>query len=215
MHDTTERADSPRLVREATTWLADAISRAPDDAWDLPARGLTWTCRATAGHLLDDLVAYALQLAGARDGRGAQDDYLPVVPPRGGEDLMAVDPASGTAGIAVTVRAFGELFAATVAATGEDVRAYHPWGRTDRDGYTAIGLLEVLVHGWDLLGGLGLDDRVPEGPAAAAVARLFPDAPPGPPVDVLLWCTGRAALTGPEGTHPRRTHWRPDASARP
>jgi hypothetical protein len=39
--------------------------------------------------------------------------------------------------------------------------------------------------------------------SAGVLARLFPDAPGGDPVAVLLWCTGRIALPD----RPRRTRW--------
>ncbi|MGC4892848.1 hypothetical protein [Micromonospora sp. DT31] len=43
----------------------------------------------------------------------------------------------------------------------------------------------------------------PAGLCARVVHRLFPDAPDGEPVSVLLWLTGRAPLGG----RPRRTAW--------
>jgi hypothetical protein len=43
----------------------------------------------------------------------------------------------------------------------------------------------------------------PEELCAAVLGRLFPDAPPGDPVQVLLWSTGRADLDG----RPRLTSW--------
>ena len=42
------------------------------------------------------------------------------------------------------------------------------------------------------------------------LARLFPDAPSGDPVDVLLYCCGRAAL----GELPRQTLWQWDGTVR-
>lgn len=205
-------ADVAASVRSAVGWLADAVAGAPDDTWDRPAGTLEWSCRRTVGHVLDDLVAYALQVSAARHG-DAQDDYLPVVPPRGGEDLVTVDPESGTSGIVASLRAFGELFAAALDGMGPQTRAFHPWGLTDRTGYAAVGLLEVLVHGYDLLSGLGLPAEPPAGQSGLVVRRLFPEAPDGEPAAVLLWCTGRLDLPR-EGDVPlpRPSRWLPDAS---
>ena len=47
----------------------------------------------------------------------------------------------------------------------------------------------------------------PEPLCAAVLARLFPDAPEGDPVQVLLWSTGRAELDD----RPRVTSWIPKA----
>lgn len=206
--------DAAAAVRSAVGWLADALEAAPDDAWDRPAGTLEWTCRRTVGHLLDDLVAYALQVTAARHG-DAQDDYLPVVPPRGGEDLVAVDPDTGTAGVVTSLRAFGELFAGALDGMEPQTRAFHPWGLTDRSGYAAVGLLEVLVHGYDLLSGFDLPAEPPAAPSRLVVQRLFPDGPDGEPAAVLLWCTGRLDLPR-EGDLPlpRPSRWLPDASVR-
>jgi hypothetical protein len=85
---------------------------------------------------------------------------------------------------------------------GPDLRAWH-WGPTDATGFAALGVDEVLVHTWDITRGLAVDWRPPPDLSAAVLDRLFPDAPPGDPADVLLWCTGRIALPG----RPRLTSW--------
>ncbi|MFJ7159445.1 hypothetical protein ACIQUQ_31470 [Streptomyces sp. NPDC101118] len=66
-----------------------------------------------------------------------------------------------------------------------------------------MGRAEVLLHTFDITQGLGVD-WLPPAPRCVAVRdRLFPDAPPGDPADVLLGCTGRGELEG----RPRRTSW--------
>ncbi|MBO1750761.1 hypothetical protein J4G33_02990 [Actinotalea sp. BY-33] len=207
--------DAARLV-DAVGWLADHLLEVPEADWDLPAAGLEWTCRRTVEHLCDDLLAYALQLTGARASTWAREDYLPLTSPTGGADLVAVTTEAGTPGIVASLRTLGHLMGDTLAATDDDVRAYHPWGVTDRTGYAAVGILETLVHGHDLLTGLGTRPDLPAGPAAAAVRRLFPDAPTQAtatdPGLTLLWCTGRLPLALPGiTTRPRRDHWLPRA----
>jgi hypothetical protein len=60
------------------------------------------------------------------------------------------------------------------------------------------------VHTYDIARGLGSDWRPPAELCVPVLQRLFPDAPDGDPTDVLLWCTGRAAL----GDKDRLAQWR-------
>jgi hypothetical protein len=57
------------------------------------------------------------------------------------------------------------------------------------------------MHTYDITQGLGIAWLPSEPSCAAVVHRLFPDAPAGDPVQVLLWATGRAELHG----HPRQS----------
>ena len=70
-------------------------------------------------------------------------------------------------------------------------------------GFAALGVNETLVHTYDITQGLGISWLPPESLCAAVLARLFPDAPEGDPVQVLLWSTGRAELDD----RPRVTSW--------
>jgi hypothetical protein len=73
-----------------------------------------------------------------------------------------------------------------------------------------MGIVEVLVHTFDIAEGLDLSWRPPPDLCSPALARLFPEAPRGAPAEVLLWCTGRASL----GDRPRQAGWRWDSSVR-
>ena len=74
----------------------------------------------------------------------------------------------------------------------------------------SLGILEVLVHTHDIARGLDVAWVPPDELCDPVVQRLFPDAPPGSPAAVLLWCTGRAPL----GNLPRQTTWGWDSSVR-
>ncbi|MDT4892660.1 MAG: hypothetical protein QOE97_1695, partial [Pseudonocardiales bacterium] len=63
----------------------------------------------------------------------------------------------------------------------------------------ALGVNEILVHTYDIAQGLGVSWLPPELLVDALLARLFPDAPAGDPVQILLWSTGRAELDGQPG----------------
>jgi hypothetical protein len=157
--------------------------------WDVPAGSLDWSCARTAAHVAHDLAAYAGQLAARPAG-----SYLPF-------DLTL---RAGTAPreLLQVVAAAGGLLSSVLTTAGPDVRAWH-WGPTDPSGFAALGVDEILVHTYDITQGLRVAWRPPASLCAAVLRRLFPDAPAGEPVDVLLWCTGRAPL----GQRPRRTSW--------
>jgi hypothetical protein len=89
--------------------------------------------------------------------------------------------------------------------TSPEIRAHHVFGLSDAEGFTAMGLVETLVHTHDLAEGLGLAWNPPAGPCSRALTRLFPDAPKDTePWPTLLWSTGRGDLPG----RPRPTDWR-------
>lgn len=157
--------------------------------WQCRAGTLEWSCWTTAAHVAHDLLAYAGQVAGR-----PHDAYLPF-------DLVIRD---GTAprDVLRTVTACGRLLRDALAAADPAARAWH-WGPTDPSGFAALGVNETLLHTHDITRGLGIDWRPPESLCAAVLERLFPDAPEGDPVRVLLWSTGRADLDG----RPRVTSW--------
>ncbi|GHH81702.1 hypothetical protein GCM10018781_64890 [Kitasatospora indigofera] len=157
--------------------------------WHTPAGTLEWTCRETAVHVAHDLLGYAGQLAGRPD-----TGYLPF-------DLTV--PATATpAEVLQVVAACGGLLRSALATAAPGTLAWHH-GPCDPAGFAAMGVAEVLLHTYDITRGLGLPWLPPAAPCAAVLARLFPGAPAGDPVQVLLWSTGRAGLDG----RPRLTSW--------
>ena len=179
----------PTLVAAALAEVLRALRPHADKDWGVPAGALDWSCWRTAEHVAHDLLAYSGQLAAQPIG-----SYLPM-------DLT-VAPGTSPSGVLDVVQACGTLLRTAVAAAAPATRAWH-WGPTDADGFAALGADELLVHAWDIAQGLHLPWRPPGPLCAAVLARLFPDAPPGDPTDVLLWCTGRTPL----GALPRRTSW--------
>ena len=103
-----------------------------------------------------------------------------------------------------------ELLRLAVSAASPERRAWHPNGTSDPEGFAAMGVVEMLVHTYDITRGLGLEWTPPSELSAPVLARLFPGAPPGNPSGVLLWCTGRAALPN----RPRLDRWRWDSTVR-
>jgi hypothetical protein len=145
--------------------------------WQRRAGTLNWSCWKTAAHVAHDLLAYAGQLAAQPDSA-----YLPF-------DLVVRDDASPRDLLRIVAGA-GRLLSTALATSDPSVRAWH-WGPTDPSGFAALGVNETLVHTHDITEGLGIRWRPPESLCSAVLARLFPDAPAGDPVHVLLWSTGR------------------------
>jgi hypothetical protein len=179
-----------RDVDEAVAEMVRTLSPHVTEDWTVPAGSLEWSCWTTAAHVAHDLLAYAGQVA-ARP----TDTYLPF-------DL-SVRTGTAPREVLQVITASGGLLSAALATAGAHARAWH-WGPTDPTGFTAMGVGEVLLHTHDITQGLGVRWLPPGRMCTAVIGRLFPEAPPGDPGQVLLWCTGRGELNG----HPRRTSWR-------
>ncbi|WP_405096472.1 hypothetical protein [Micromonospora sp. NBC_01412] len=139
--------------------------------------------------LAHDLLAYAGQVAGRPSG-----GYLPF-------DLT-VSPAATPTEVLTVAATCGGLLATALDAADPGLRAWH-FGPCDPAGFAAMGVAETLLHTHDVARGLGVAWQLPDRLAAVALDRLFPEAPPGPPAQVLLWMAGRAEFDG----RPRRTSW--------
>ncbi len=170
--------------------MVRVLSRYTDQDWrTVPAGGLTWSCWTTAAHVAHDLLAYAAQVSAH-----PTTAYLPF-------DLSIRDSA-GPAEVLDVVTACAGLLTSMVTTADPATRAWH-WGPCDPAGFAAMGVAETVLHTVDITRGLGVDWTPPADLCAGVLARLFPTAPAGDPVAVLLWQTGRGELPG----HERLTSW--------
>lgn len=195
-------------VEYAAALAIAAFRRAPDDAdWSAKAGSLDWTCWETAEHLADDLFAYAGQIAAPIP---PVRRYVPFeyAGRRAGAPgvTVTVEPATGSEGMYEAITSTAGMLAAVVAARGPDVRGYHVSGVSDPEGFAAMGVVETLVHAYDIAIGLGVEFSPPDDLCDRTLARLFPEAPVGMPGwQALLWATGRGDIPG----HARRADtWR-------
>lgn len=169
-------------VEEAVEEMSSALMPHAHVDWQARAGSLDWTCWTTAAHVAHDLASYAAQVA-AR----TSDGYLPAG--------LVVERDATPQEVLNVATASGRLLSSAVADAPAGPVAWH-WGMSDASGFAAMGVAETLVHTYDITQGLGVA-WLPPGPLSQlVVARLLPDAPPGPPTHVLLWATGRGRLKG-------------------
>jgi len=98
------------------------------------------------------------------------------------------------------LEAAGRILALVARATPPDVRAFHPWGVADADGFAGMGCLEVLLHGKDLADGLGLPYEPPSEVCQKVLDRMFAhhkeQVAATDPWAALQWASGRGELDG-------------------
>lgn len=186
------------LSPDLLTALADETTRVLtpciEQDWSVPAGDLEWSCWQTGVHLADDYFSYASQII-AQPDKG----YLPVG--------VATEPGAEPFELLAVIDMCAELLRLATASASPSARGFHPMGISDAGGFLAMGLVEGLVHTYDLARGLGQRWSPPDELCVEPLARLFPEAPPrreAAPGQALLWCTGRIALEG----RPRLTEWR-------
>jgi hypothetical protein len=192
----TEIADLQAVARASVA----ALTPYTDLDWQArPAADLEWSCWQTALHMADALYYYAMQVV-----YGNPDGYLCTE--------LAPDDSATPERLLTAASAHANLLDGIARSADPEVRAYHIYGVSDPAGFVAMGVVETLIHTYDLVRGLNPADpwRPPAALAAPATARLFPDAPDGDPADVLLYCCGRAGL----GEKPRQAEWRWDGTVR-
>ncbi len=151
-----------------------------------PRGGCHGRAPQTADHLVDCLLFYAVHLARRADREVSQVRDGPYdEPPR---NLLGA--CTGAAAI----------LAGVCTSADATVRAYHPAGMADAEGFAAMGCDEILMHTFDIAAGIGVESTPPPGIAELAgrvVRRLFPWAPAGAePWPALLWANGRGDLPG-------------------
>ncbi|MEW2175062.1 hypothetical protein AB0890_01770 [Streptomyces sp. NPDC005406] len=205
--------DHDRWVLRTNDAWADALARAVTlalatlrpasagaEVWDAKAGSLEWTCWETAEHLADDLFFYGMQIGTPGLPPGT---YVPLEMhrqrPDGPVNMLQVDRASGPSGLLTALEGCGAMQVSLTRTTPPSARAHHASGTSDPAGFAAMGIVETLVHTYDIAFGLGLEFTAPDDLCAPALGRLFPHVERGnEPWPTLLWATGRGGLAGRE-----------------
>ena len=170
-----------------TTWL----ERHVDADWSVRAGSLDWEVRTTVAHIAGGITKHVTYLA----SRATRWSPLVVAPHPEADNANLVD--------GVRIAAAAQAFVASQ--TSPEARGFHACGMDDASGFVARAVIEILVHGWDVLQGLGAGEGYdpPAALCAAAVARTYPWVVSDDPWSTLLEATGRLgspewrALDGP------------------
>ncbi|MGY1815654.1 hypothetical protein [Blastococcus sp. SYSU D00820] len=164
--------------------VLQVLAGCPDDdpRWQDVAAPTRWTAARTVEHVADALVFYAGQVARRADRR------LPVL-----RDGRSAPPSEQLDNVLTGAH----VLAGQLRDLG-DGRAFHPSGRADAAGWAGMAVTELLVHGTDAAGALGIPLELPEDVCARTVARVFPwlDAAAATGGELLLAVTGRATVAG-------------------
>jgi Mycothiol maleylpyruvate isomerase N-terminal domain len=170
-----------------------ALQEVLDRDWDIPAAGLTWTCRETIEHVADDLFAYAGQIATTTPEVETYVAFDWYAEREGGpECTVHAERDRGNAGVVQILDACRGMLSALARTRPADVRGAHPYGLSDPHGFAAMGTVETLLHLYDVAEPLGLAWDPHPDVVRRALERLFPEAPPDEdPWRVLLRVTGR------------------------
>jgi hypothetical protein len=174
----------PDLPLAAARETLPVLSKATGSDWSQLAGETDRSARETLDHTILAVTGYAGLLIAQPTNR-----YIAM--------RTGTEPRSSIAECLETLEISATLLSLAVAAASPEARAFHPWGTSDRTGYSCTGAMEILVHGHDIARTFGIDWTLPDYPSDAIVSRLFPNAPSGhAPSRTLLWCTGRIALPG-------------------
>jgi hypothetical protein len=181
-------------LEAALASVSATLEQAIDQDWTVKAGGLEWDCWHTAEHIGDGLMSYGAQLVAQPAGR-----YV--------RFLASAEKDASAAEILEFAQAGGGILVATVRTAAPQVRAYHPSGMADPEGFAAMGCVEELLHGQDIAGGLHRSLDPPREVCARVLTRLFRQLPADlagtDPWLTLQWATGRISLP----SHPRLTKW--------
>src|ERR1700683_2490407 len=180
-----------------------------DRDWSVPAGTLEWDCWHTAEHIGDCLLSYAWQLAVQPTAR-----YVRAI-------ATAEKDASPAEVLEFAVTG-GRVLASMVRTSPAHVRAFHPAGIADPEGFAALGCNEALLHGNDIAQGFGLSLDPSRDVCRRVLARLYQQAPgalaarrprgpgctpgprPSPPTPTRgRRCSGRAAAPSCPPAHRR------------
>ncbi len=183
---------TPAQLDRAVTVSTEALRPGADLDWSVTAQGLTWSCRFTAEHMAGCHLGYALLVTGRR-----QERYLPM-------DLVLDDDAD-VPGIIDGLQGTGALLSSVLTTAPAEVVVWHPYGMADLSAVAGMGIIETLVHTWDITMALGLAFDPDADLCRSTLARMFPEVPADDdPWQSLLWATGRAELAD----RPRRPRWK-------
>ncbi|GHJ38381.1 hypothetical protein [Streptomyces sp. TS71-3] len=191
----------------AVRLAVEALGEARGSDFHGTARSLEWDRWETVEHIGDACFYYAVQLGSeALSLSGPLPFDWHTLRPDGPHNIIFADRTAGTEGLQGVLQACAALLISTLRTTPEEKRAYHVYGLSDPEGFAAMGVVETLVHMYDVTEGLMVPWTPPAELCARVLHRLFPQVPAGiaEPWPALLWASGRIALPD----RARQSDWR-------
>lgn len=176
----------PADLVAATEFALDALRPAADRDWSVRAGTLEWSVALTVTHVAGSMTKGAAYLA------SAATTWSPLV--------ISADPRATNRQLLDGIEISARGLAFVAGHVDGSTRAFHAWGMGDAAAFLARAANEVLVHGWDVATGLGIEFDPPREVCAPVVRRRFPwVADDADPWATLLTAEGRV------GGH----HWIP------
>ncbi len=184
---------TPGDLDAAVTSVVSDLRKAADHDWSSASGTGELNAWRTAEHLGDCLISYA----GLLIARPSTPRFVCFE--------AVADSAATPSEMLEFVTVGGGILSATLRTVAPDIRAYHPSGRADLEGFAGMGCVEALVHGEDMARGLDVTLDPPRDVCSRVLARMFPevDADGLDPWTALQWATDRVELPG----RPSRAGW--------
>jgi hypothetical protein len=171
----------------AVTAVVTTLQAGVDRDWSVPAGSLEWSCRETVDHMCHCLINYSAQVAVQ-----ASTHYV--------RTFSRARLETSTPDLIEVVEACSRILAQVVRGAAPSIRAWHPFGASDPEGFAGSGCIEVLLHGYDIANGLDLTLDPPRDVCDRVLTRMFPEQASKlvdiDPWTALRWVTGRADLPG-------------------
>ncbi len=176
-------------LRACVDYAGTALDGVTDAQWDGKPSGSEWDRRRIMRHVTWAVLAYGSLLATRADG---PIDFI-LVAERDDPTVYTVN----------RMRIASELLIGVTQGVEPTVRAWHPRGRPDSEGYLALAASEVLLHVYDVVKDLGIEFDPDPDVVNRVVQRYFPWAPHDtPPWPTMLWASNRGDLPGHEPIGP-------------
>jgi hypothetical protein len=119
------------IIQSADIALA-ALTRAVETDWSARAGDLEWSCRRTLDHIVDTLLLYGSYVATrAVESRAT---------------IRNGDPEASVPVLLAHLDASARMLELICDGTRPPLRAFHPSGLSDADGYRAMACSEALTH---------------------------------------------------------------------
>jgi uncharacterized protein (TIGR03086 family) len=157
-----DMADVPETYAAAAHRVDRLVNDVPDDRWAAPTPCSEWDVRALVNHLTNESLWVPETLAGKT---------MAEVGDRFDGDLLGDDPKGAWAA------ASAPAVAMVLSPGAMEIICDLSMGPTPGEEYTRQLTVDLIVHGWDLARGAGLDEHIDPDLVSAALSYIEPWKP--------------------------------------